>query len=1483
MRHRRLPRSAAVAAALLGTAVLVLPGGHGDVALGNAADGIPAAQPVLGLPAAGVIPFGATGSEAWAFGQAGDGAPLIGGARPAAGAWVLLKSNGDGGGPWTAVQQPEAADGTPLQTFTPLAATSVGAGRITPGGGGALLGTTKDASGAAQPSILLRDPGQDFKAIDLPTPAAAPAPLHSDETIFDLDAPAFAPVDEAGGGTGLLIAPNQPGDRETGILHYAAGRWTRETIDAPAGSLDVIALDATAPDNAYILAVPDATTHTAVEVFRRTQQPDGTWTWEPRDLGTSAFATTRDADRGIQQVAVNRFPAQPLTVTAAGLWVDGTIRTTTGTSSFTLFLGPDAGPEQSSWCDVKDDNDDDVCGAPLGAALARGGYRSFAWGADQRIVTNPLRTATDTSSNRGTYLRLEQGAFRRRPGVGAETSAGNPPGAAFSSDHEGWLSGTNLLAEITTRGAPTTLQSWPLTARHPLIAVAPEPGKTVGAADAQALAVGANGTIARFEPGAGWLPEFLLTSSGARVTPRLRAVAWPEPTRAYAVGDRGQMWLWRAATGLWERDEAAPDDFVANLTGVAFDPANAQRGYAVGQDGTLLRYDKTWTQETLPAAAADQDLFSIAFAGSQAIVAAGNMVLTNDGSSGWVVDQQATDLLGSVRGRAFAVSGLPDGGAAIAGSGAVLVRDGAGRPWRLVDQPLVGVSPVAVAALRDGALVRAEVSVQSDASGSSYPGIITRPQQVPGEPPIELDPLALPLEGELLRETAGGWVDVQREHFPQTTNDAPDRPDPVLAFAVDANGNGWAVGGATGADRNAGVQSRVQTAAVYRLGSDVGAPTGASAAPVPLPAGVARFAIGGNAACASDCADLAEQGLGPDVGLTAALARAGALGAQPSGPRAFVYTGGRVSDGGSSGSSLEADRYAQVARGSTLPFYPALSSGDAEKGGGDAIGRAFSAFAGPFGDGPEPSGISSGSVPGLGGSDRARTHYAFDSFGADGTVRVVVMDNSAGSLAASDPQQYPSESQEDWLISVLDDARSNGIPAIVIGNRDLDTAAQPQSNLATDADHVAQLLVDHGASAYFYDRPYENRASSVPAAAGAAAIPEYGTGTLGYGNPNTTRADIYGTAGYLLAEVNVRGRDPITNRAPVAVRLIPVLDQLAIEATDGLLLRRSSANLFSGLGRRAQGGQQLDKDNAGARAGEGDDPYVTLPPTVCPNNSCPDRIAPEYSFSSSAPDIGTFVQHDPASTDPRKLVLGTGDKPVPDASSNLFCAFNSGTTTITLTAGGLAYSTKVTIQAGTATRPCGTVPLDPSRFTSSASSAPSSPPPAPAPAPTPAPSPAPPPPPPPPAAPPAAPVHHAATPVVPAPVVVPGPIMPSPVPTAPHPVASFPPVIPPPPTPFVANPTPPGGATVRVHEEKREEEEATETSSAFSAYHPDDAPMVPMVPLGVALLVVAIGGGMTGRRMSRRRREGIAYAFTRRQRIGHHMGTNASRERYKRG
>src|SRR6185436_9769159 len=320
-----------------------------------------------------------------------------------------------------------------------------------------------------------------------------------------------------------------------------------------------------------------------------------------------------------------------------------------------------------------------------------------------------------------------------------------------------------------------------------------------------------------------------------------------------------------------------------------------------------------------------------------------------------------------------------------------------------------------------------------------------------------------------------------------------------------------------------------------------------------------------------------------------------------------------------------------------------------------------------------------------------------DSSGDAGSVRVIVIDNSAGSLAASDPYQVPAEPQEPWLRATLQDAKARGIPAIVVGSRDLNVRLAPRTNVASDGDAIARLLVDEGASAYVYERPEEQRLTQVPAGA-AATIPELGTGTLGYRSPIANaqgpgQADaLFGDAGYLLVSLNVAQRDPQTNRAPVSARLIPLMESLSVDALDGTLLRRSAPALFDGRGRRPRGGERGGPLSAadGSPNPAGSDPYTSFPPALCKQANCGTRLTPEYTFSSSDPDIADFVAVDPHTTNLRKPLQGPDGKVVTSATSGLLCAFNPGTTTLTVSAGGIAYAQQVTVQAGSVQQPCGT-------------------------------------------------------------------------------------------------------------------------------------------------------------------------------------------------
>ncbi len=1380
----------------------------------------------------------------------------------------------DGSG-WQVFDLPVDENGNPYRGPIPNPLSA----RITRTGGGVLVGRDLKRPVGQQVVVLYHDPGKNWRALAAPPadvlrPAEGEAPADALADDQGSGAVAVAAFDE-GGRTGLLFGPQgrSVADR---IVHYDGTAWEWEPVEVPVdspGKFRILAIDATGLGNAWALALPDdETSSRSLVLLERTSTSEGPL-WVERTLAGTAFAAAEEPGQEIAGVAPVAGASQPLTVTSDGAWIDLTATIGGVSRDVTLFYDSGGDTVTGAWCDAEIE----ACDRPLGAKFSRqGGYRSFAWPGGEfgtRVITNPLQPGGGEESNHGTYLRFADGEFARMPGGGASFRAS---GAFADADH-GWLEGPVEISSATPPGLP---RPWPLSLRAPLTDVTPAPGASPGSLGSAALAVGADGSVARYQPGRGWQREFLLSSSGSVNKASLRGVAWPERRTAYAVGDVGAMWQWNAADELWVQDPGIPIGFEGNLLDIAFEPGNPDRGYAVGKNGVLLSFGKSWDPTPPPAGFEGAGLTSIAFAGSQAIVAAGGDLLVNDGGA-WRVDPSAHALLESVRSgnpQLFAVAGLPDGGAVAAGRDIVIERDSAGSPWRFSNQPLLGSTAIAAAAIRDGGSVRAVVSVLPQIG---YPPADDLPEQDPTLPPPIPPPFALPGDGYLLRETANGWQDEQRTAFASSSDDRPLKSDPVLSLALDSSGNGWAVGGWSGdidsmgrgtSARNStgrAIRARVRTATVFRYGSGAGsAPAAAGTHAVPLPGGSIRLAVAGHAECDSACADLAPHSIGPDRTLVAALRTVAAMHGNPDGPRALLYTGNRVKTGLG---DADGTRYAQLLGAEpSLPVFPALGSDDAFGGFGAGVFRtAFAAFPAPLGSGPPAPGISTAGIPGAAPTPgAARTHYAFDSSGAGGTVRVVVIDNSLGSLAASDSHQNPGgEAQLPWLEAVLADARGKGIPVVVMGNRSLNTSFSPKLNVASDGDQVAQVLVDGGASVYLFDRPEENRSMRIPSGA-ANTIPSFGVGTLGYrsqiaGAIGQQTADaLFGDSGVLLLELGQP--NPGSNVVGVRVRLIPVIEDLSLEATDGTLLRRSRPALFRGLGRRPRGGDRWGQAAAGSGNPDpsGGDPYTLFPPEQCLVAGCSARIAPEYSFVSSDPDIADFVKQDPASTNLRKPFLDAGDRVVTDNSSGLLCPFNAGTTTVTVSAGGFSYSEQLTVLGGSVQRPCGTRPLRPDRFKRASAVAP---PPAPPP-PAPAPGGSPPvdfvPPPPAPAATPAPPPAPVPNPPPPNPPAPPSFLVP---PTPP--LGVVPAIVPPPPPPIV-RPLPPGGAPARTYqvEEKREEEAAIEESQAFSRYEPDSGMSVPPYLLGLVLLAALVGASARGGPGAGRNRNLPAPAFTRAER-----------------
>lgn len=1490
---------AASAAALILTGAVFGPSGT-PWALGQ-----PSASPEVtpqtdaAVPAHEVVMLGSSPQEApaetWGVGKVGAQSQA---------AWAIVRYTSETG--WTLAPSILDGAGKSLSGFVPAAGNL--AGSITPDGSGALLGEI-EAEGNRQ-LLLVRNPGQPFSE------TAGEPPLKEGEHLFDPNsrrAPMVAALEEGAEAAGALVVSvvSESSAAESSVLHWSGTThaWSTESIEIPTqskeeGGFRVLAIAASSPGNAWLLAQLGSKTGT-VALFRR-QESEGSAVWKPvapsgeapgapLRVPLSGGQSTPYTVAGLGEPPTSR--SQLLTVTSGGVWIDG--ERSDSAQPITMFFkpeGPEGGTVLASWCGA---STGPACSHTIAGGLPTSDSRSFAWAGSSTFGERVI-----TGLGEGISLRLEGEEFTRVLALGAaETDdVGGSHGAAFSSPKEGWLGSGRLPVHLTLSPEESLLQNYPTPFRHPLLAIAPQPGAPVGTLSSEALAVGEDGEVARYEPGAGWQPESLLNIAGRRETaPQLRAVAWPTPSRAYAVGTKGQMWLWRAETGLWETDPATPINFRGDLLSIAFDPEDTSRGYAVGQAGVLLRYGKTWTQEPaceagvsqpcLPPEVAGASFTSIAFAGSEAIVAYRVPHFTYSGQSssfsytggllvnsgtGWQIDTGAAAALATeAHDIPWALAGLSDGGAAMsAESGAgvprIFERNSAGGAWEPTPQPYPGYSaPGSLAIFREGGALRVIGS-------GAVPDTSHEDEQEPppaGFPPTLVSPYPLAqAPAYMFRQTASGWSEEEHDHDevgpPVGSYKLYDKgyePDPSWAVLISPTGEaGWAVGGFPRGESRSGFET--SDVARYSYPTPENAPPpGVHSSPVPVEPGTAVFAIGGGSQCAAPCAARADAHIGPDTWLTTALRRAHAI----AGMRAFLYTGPRLSTGATLVKASvaipyeeELARYAQLlAGGESTPVYAAASPTDRVEGSECLLEAYFPQFF--------------ETAKGQCGSGEAAAYYALRSSGGGGEqVRVLVLDD-ADSVGAT---------QLNWLTSELAVAHTAKEAAIVVGDADLNAQEERHEG---DAAAVVQALVAGHASAYFFDSPEQN----LKLALRGSSIPAFGSGTLGYVSVQSAEEpDFIGASGFLLAQVGPYKQE--IERAEVSVALIPDIGEgehgegeLALEAQQGTLLRRSQAAMFSGLARRPRAG------NEGAGESETESlSYVFTPiPANCVGAICPlsggPGLLPEYSFTSSDEEVGKFVQPELHSPEPNAVKFNSKEEPVFEedkrlpqglfeSKSGLFCALNPGKTTVTINAGGLSASLEVTVQAGSVRRPCGTTPVKHKPVPEQQIAAPTQPPPAPTPATAPASS---------------APPLLALPPVPPAPAPAPPPAPPAPARTPPPFLIQ--PALPalltpflPPPLVEPANPTPPSGASavtspVEAAQKEEEHEEATESvSNQAVAYRQGEHEPSPVYLLGIILLA-AFAGASAFRRPRRGEREvRVAPATINTVRSQHRLG-----DWYKRG
>ena len=1230
--------------------------------------------PANGISLLGEV-AGSAQHETWAYGSTTaapasvDGSPLPYTVPPGDSQIVLLRYGDDSG--WRILDVLRNADGTPYQLFSGATRNLSGAMASS---GEAWVVLTQKRTGQVNSDVAVfhRAPADRFLLDPVATSALQPM-LRTSLGAKDAE---MRVATGAGGVYGVLRVPNQP-SRTTSVplptggavninarLDYgvlSGGTWSTETANIPASvaarSGETFTISALEPSGAG--TGWGTVARSAAGIARPLMLgafDNAGWSYSSSKLDaldlTARFAPTSPA---------LSFDASGLRADPGGVWIGGNVTPGKPGNKVVAHFNAANKAVSDSWCGPALPRPSLGCGSPLDAS---------------HPATVPDAVFQTPDGEVGLGLQQNAIAVYAHGGWKSVATPGFSPGlgrSLFSSPTDGWLVGPNAIARVTGAGSggekSSPLAPWPQANRSTLTSVAVKPGSDAGTNEAGALAVGLDGTAMRYDPGAGW--QLTMTPTRARRLV-LRSVAFQGPDSAFAVGQFGVILHWDGSS--WSEDPQSISITQSQLNSVAF--ARNGEGWAVGSFGTILHYDgRTWSEESPPPDANDANLTSVTIAGSDVFaVASGNLIKRGDDGSWTTVPASDLPTPTPVSGSLRLVSGLPDGGLVLAGRSVVIIREGSGRPFRYADQPIQGIA-VALAAFRDrGGSVRSFLSVAPpvpDQNGSDA-------QDVAGYPPGD---------GELLRETANGWQDLSQSQYPGGTapTDGVVKSDPVLAVAPSLDGTGaWVVGGYAGTVSAARIGTYTvlparsagwRTAAIWRYDSGGSTPAPSltqERVSIPAKAKTVSFAFFSGSMCRSQCA--AVRDAQPDVNLRAAAREISEFAEEPGGP-AFAVMGGNARgpledlDYNAGNGGLDFANLPDVLSPlGTVPLFAAYGPRDAVPTAADPAQPWADALAqspAPFGQGDPAPGIDpAGAGASTGPVNR---YYAFDSAQNGGRLRVIVLDNSRGSLESSAPGQTA------WLDGRLADAQRHALPVVVVTARPLNRFAPGASS---DGDEIARKLVDAGVLGVFTTsgslyRTQVNRKAMIPAQSDPVLvpqIPEYEGATLGYQQSQNNGVLWY------LASVDTRNQS-------LSVQGIPVLDSLALRPTRGLRVARSSTLSFEAVARRPQASIATTPNDDSF---PGIDQYVGIPASNC--SGC---IGPSYRFRSADPTIGNFVvPSGPGSIFPK---LDSNGQAIPSASSGLFCGFNSGTTTISVTSGLLTASLPVTVDPGDIGRPCGTV------------------------------------------------------------------------------------------------------------------------------------------------------------------------------------------------
>src|SRR5262249_47183393 len=259
----------------------------------------------------------------------------------------------------------------------------------------------------------------------------------------------------------------------------------------------------------------------------------------------------------------------------------------------------------------------------------------------------------------------------------------------------------------------------------------------------------------------------------------------------------------------------------------------------------------------------------------------------------------------------------------------------------------------------------------------------------------------------------------------EVSGDGSVKSDPVLAVATGPDGeHAWAVGGYAGTEDAAahGTNQALSSPSVaewktasawrYDATGSVGPPALKTTAPsLPAKPGAVSFAFFTSPMCRVQCSAVPDAQ--PDVNLTAAAKQMATFATQPGGP-AFAMLGGNargpVPGGPGQSATKTATDFAHLpgllAALGGLPTFAALGPRDDVGGPPDetqAWAEAFAESPSPFGSSSDTAGITPVSSGASTPNALVHRYYSFDAHQNGGALRVIVLDNSKGSLEGSSP------------------------------------------------------------------------------------------------------------------------------------------------------------------------------------------------------------------------------------------------------------------------------------------------------------------------------------------------------------------------------------------------------------------------------------------------------------------------------------------------